>query len=128
MKKVMHSDQIPANAVGQPGAKRAKMRLLIGANDGAPLFAMRQFELEPGGCTPNHEHSWEHELYFLQGSGTVLCGGEDYPVRPGSFAFVPPNEPHQVQNSGMLTLKFLCLIPVTENCGCPIGGAGNEQK
>lgn len=120
MKKIMHADQILANPVEQEGAQRAKMRLLIGAQDGAPVFAMRQFELEPGGCTPSHEHPWEHEMYILQGSGTIHCSGEETVVRPGTFAFIPPNEPHQVVNNGMITLKFLCLIPVTQNCGCPV--------
>lgn len=116
----MHCEQVPANPVEQPGAQRAKMRLLIGAADGAPVFAMRQFELEPGGCTPDHTHPWEHEMYILQGNATVICRGEEHIVRPGCFAFVPPNEPHQVKNTGLLTLKFLCLIPVNQNCGCPV--------
>lgn len=120
MKKILHSEQVPANPVETPGASRAKMRLLIGPGDEAPTFAMRQFELEPGGCTPDHEHPWEHEMYILQGSGTVKCSGEEFPVRPGCFAFVPPNEPHQVVNTGLMTMKFLCLIPVEQKCGCPV--------
>lgn len=96
------------------------MRVLIGPDDGAPGFAMRLFELEPGGCTPSHEHDWEHEMFFLQGGGTVVVDSEEIPMRPGCFAFVPPNVPHQVKNTGFITLKFLCLIPVSRPCGCPV--------
>lgn len=120
MKKIDHAEHVPANAVTTEGARSAKMRVLIGPDDHAPTFAMRQFEIEPGGCTPSHEHPWEHEMYFLQGCADVQVGSESHPMRPGSFAFVPPNEPHQVRNTGHILLKFLCLIPVTQPCGCPV--------
>ncbi|MDO4573858.1 MAG: cupin domain-containing protein [Planctomycetia bacterium] len=120
MKKICHCDQVPANPVEQPGASRSKMRLLIGPDDGAPTFAMRQFELEPGGHTPLHTHDWEHEMYILQGTATITVEGQEHITRPGCCAFVPPNAMHQVTNTGLIQLKFLCLIPVECSCGCPV--------
>ena len=49
----------------------AVMREVITADDGAPNFCMRVFEVEPGSSTPSHSHSWEHEVFVLSGRGVV---------------------------------------------------------
>ena len=33
-------------------------RDIITADDGAPLFTMRVFEVEPGSSTPSHSNQW----------------------------------------------------------------------
>ncbi len=62
--------EVPAPVEG------VKIRWLITEETGAPNFAMRQFTVAPGGSTPQHTHSWEHEAYILEGSGTIQ-GGEE---------------------------------------------------
>lgn len=101
-----------------PGAKGARMRTLIGAEDGAALFHMRQFEVEPGGCTPHHRHPYEHEILVLKGSGMARHADGDRPFKAGDVIFVPPNETHQFCNTGSELCEFICLIPAPENCGC----------
>ncbi|MGA2799546.1 MAG: cupin domain-containing protein, partial [Thermoguttaceae bacterium] len=88
-----------------------RMRCLIGPDQGAPSFSMRQFELGAGGHTPKHAHGHEHEIFVLEGTGVVLEGDKEHALRPGSVAFVPPNQVHQFRNTGSRPLKFLCLIP-----------------
>jgi quercetin dioxygenase-like cupin family protein len=39
---------------------------------GAPNFVMRLFEIDPDGYSPFHTHAWEHEVFVLEGEGTVL--------------------------------------------------------
>ncbi len=63
-------DQVPANEVTMEGAAGCKVRWLIGEGDKAPTFAMREFEVEPGGHTPKHFHDYEHEVYVIEGKGT----------------------------------------------------------
>lgn len=125
--KVIPYDQIEARPVDMPGASGCKIRCLIDETDGAPTFAMRHFEVAPGGCTPRHSHPHEHEVYVLQGSGTVMEGAKEHPLRPGMAVFVPGGAEHQFMNTGTTTLKFLCLIPHIKNespgscavnCGC----------
>lgn len=116
--KVVQYDQIEATPVDMPGAAGCRMRCLIGPDDLAPSFTMRQFEVVPGGHTPRHRHAYEHEVFVLEGTGTVLAGGREYPLRAGSVVFVPPDEEHQFRNTGTMALKFLCLIPH------PVRGAG----
>ena len=101
-----------------PGAKGARMRMLIGADDGASLFHMRQFEVEPGGCTPHHQHPYEHEILVLKGTGMARHPDGDRPFKAGDVIFIPPNETHQFCNTGKEMCEFICLIPAPENCNC----------
>jgi quercetin dioxygenase-like cupin family protein len=109
--KVIHTEQIEAAPVDMEGAVNCCIRCLIGPDDAAPSFSMRQFEVAPGGHTPKHAHAYEHEVYVLEGSGVALEGEREHPLRPGSAVYVPPNQLHQFRNTGGGPLKFLCLIP-----------------
>jgi len=75
---------------------------------------LRLFEMEPGGCSPLHSHSWEHEVFILKGEGTVFGAGEERKFKANNVIFIPPNEKHQFKNTGETTLKFLCLIPYVQ--------------
>ncbi len=109
--KVIDYEKIEATPVQQDGAAGCRIRCLIGEPDGAPSFSMRQFEVAPGGYTPKHSHGHEHEVFVLEGTGVVLEGGTEHPLRAGTAVFVPPNQVHQFRNTGSGPLKFLCLIP-----------------
>ena len=119
--KVVHYEQIESAPVEMQGAAGCRIRCLIGPEDAAPSFSMRQFELSPGGSTPKHAHGHEHEVFVLEGSGVVLEDEVEHALRPGVVVFVPPNQPHQFRNTGAGPLKFLCLIPhplpdATDSC------------
>jgi quercetin dioxygenase-like cupin family protein len=111
MMKVVHYEQIPAATVDMEGATGCQIRCLIGQEDRAPHFSMRLFEVAPGGHTPRHRHSHEHEVFVLEGNGVVFQGGTQHQLRPGTAVFVPPQIEHQFSNTGTGPLKFLCLIP-----------------
>ena len=109
--KIAKADSIAAKPVKMEGAEGVTIRMLIHKVDGAPNFTMRQFDIAPGGCTPEHRHDWEHEAYVLAGSGTVLTPDGDKPITAGDCIFVAPGELHQFRAGGNDELKFLCLIP-----------------
>jgi quercetin dioxygenase-like cupin family protein len=109
--KVIHYEQIESAPVSMEGAAGCRIRCLIGADDGAPSFTMRQFEIAPGGNTPRHVHAYEHEVFVLEGSGATFDGETETPLRAGSVVYVPPGQLHQFRNTGVGPLKFLCLIP-----------------
>jgi quercetin dioxygenase-like cupin family protein len=96
------------------GASRVKVRWLITKNIGAPNFAMRLFEVESGGFSPLHSHDWEHEVFILEGEGTVFGKEGEKKFKSGYVVFVPPNEKHQFKNTGKKLLRFLCLVPYHE--------------
>jgi quercetin dioxygenase-like cupin family protein len=109
--KVIHFEQMPSTAVQTEGAVGCRIRCLIGPDDGAPSFTMRQFEVAAGGNTPQHSHPFEHEVFVLEGNGVALGVGGEQLLRPGMAVFIAPNELHQFRNTGAGPLKFLCLIP-----------------
>jgi quercetin dioxygenase-like cupin family protein len=109
--KVMAYEQAEQQKVEMPGSHDCKVRWLIGPRDGAPNFAMRQFEVASGGFTPKHSHPYEHEVFVLEGEGTILEGETVHPIRTGDIIYVAPDEIHQFRNAGNGHLKFLCLVP-----------------
>jgi quercetin dioxygenase-like cupin family protein len=112
--KIVHYGDIETAPVQTEGAKGVTIRWLISEADGAPNFAMRLFEVEPEGKTPLHAHSWEHEVFVLEGRGVVWNKGNETAIRAGTAVYVPPDEQHCFKNTGDEKLKFLCLIPIQQ--------------
>ncbi len=105
--------------VDDPKAKHVSMQVLISAQDGAPNFAMRIFQVKPGGFTPHHSHPWEHEVFILKGKGKLRVEEEEREFQYGDAIFVPPNLIHQFKNNAEDELLFLCLIPAEQVCFRP---------
>ena len=93
------------------GAEGCSVRILVGQQQAAPNFVMRQFNVVPGGHTPRHHHDYEHEVYVLSGHGKVLEGEQWHDIKAGDVIYVSPNDVHQFKNEGDQELEFLCLIP-----------------
>lgn len=109
--KLKKSSDVPKNSVTVEGAADCQVQILVGGDDRAPNFVMRKFEVAPGGHTPKHFHGYEHEIYVLEGHGTVVDGDEEKPLAAGDVLLVEPDDVHQFKNTGGTPLKFLCLIP-----------------
>jgi quercetin dioxygenase-like cupin family protein len=107
----LHYDQVESQRVTEAGAERVRVRWLISSQDNAPNFYMRRFELEPQGRTPRHTHPWEHEVYVLEGHGTVFREGAEHPFRAGDFMYIAPGEEHGFVAGPTREVAFLCLIP-----------------
>jgi len=102
---------VEAEDVKMEEASGVKKRVLISEADGAPNFIMRRFAIEPGGFTPYHTHSWEHEVYVLSGIGQVRLGEARHELSAGTVVLVLPEEKHNFVNTGSEPLDFLCIIP-----------------
>jgi len=87
---------------------------VITADDGAPLFCMRVFDVEPGSSTPSHSHQWEHEVFVLSGRGVVVGDQGAIPIAKESIVFVAPGEPHCFVNTGNEALRFICCVPLQQ--------------
>jgi len=110
MKHVHYSD-VELETPSEEGLKDTKVRWLISDKDGAKNFAMRLFEIQPGGYTPLHQHDWEHEVFVYEGEGETRDKKNRKPFKQGDVFFVPPMEWHQFVNKNDKPLKILCLIP-----------------
>lgn len=114
---VYRGSDVPKVKVEMEGAEAAHIQEFITEREGAPNFALRVFELEPGGYTPYHVHEWEHENYILDGEGELVRpDGSTTPLHPGDAALVSPMEKHQYRNTGNGLFRFICCIPVKDPC------------
>ena len=112
--KTVHYRDVPPDPVGEEGASGITVRWVISEKDGAENFSMRVFEFEPGGYSPYHKHPWEHEVFILEGSGSLIQGGKETPFSKGDVIFIPPGEEHQLKNPSEERMEFICLIPNPE--------------
>ena len=108
--KVEHYTETPIESIeGVPGVT---VRWVVSQADGAPNFAMRVFEVEPGQATPYHKHEWEHEVFVLSGQGQVRQEDGAFDIEHGTVVYVPGTEMHQFVNRGDSPLRFICLVPI----------------
>lgn len=107
--KIFDYRDVEAEEAGE--GYRIRIRWLITQETGAENFAMRLFEIEPGGYTPLHSHPWEHEVFILEGRGLVKGGEEEHPFKGGDVIFISAGELHQFRNEGKQVIRLLCLIP-----------------
>ena len=110
--KVVKSIEVEKKPVEMEGAEGVSIRWLISKQDGAENFAMRMFEIQPGGHTPLHTHPHEHEIFAVEGEGVFVYEGEEYPFDKDYVIFVPGGKEHRFRNRGDSVLKLLCLIPM----------------
>ena len=111
--KVVHYTEVPADVFSDSEAAGASIRWLIDDDhDGAPVYALRMIELQPGGYSPRHAHPNEHENFVVEGQGRVLINDTWHDLTPGDVVFVPGDTLHQYRNTGDSVFKFLCGVPV----------------
>ncbi|MHA2118983.1 MAG: cupin domain-containing protein [Candidatus Thorarchaeota archaeon] len=96
-----------------PGATKTTMRWLIGRRTGAKTYAMRYFEMQPGGKIPLHSHNEEHEIFVLRGEAKVLGECDVDVVKKDDVVFIPADHPHGYDNTdGEAVFSFICVIPL----------------
>jgi len=106
-------EDVSAVPVNMEGAENVTVRVLFGPADNAPTFAMRRFDIGPGGQTPYHRHPFEHEVVILSGDIAIVRPDGEQPVRPGQVVLVMPDEQHAFRNrSDTEPAAMLCLVPV----------------
>lgn len=98
------------------GADKATVRWLIDHTIGAKTYAMRFFEIKPGGLIPLHQHPEEHEIFVLSGQAKVLGSAEDATAQKDDVIYVAPNEPHGYDNKhSKEAFRFICVIPLLKS-------------
>jgi quercetin dioxygenase-like cupin family protein len=116
-------DPARTKPVAMDGVKDVRMEILVGRGDGAPNFSMRHFVVEPCGHTPHHAHDYEHEVVILEGEAEVTHGDEKRKIGAGSALYIEANRMHQFRNVGASPLRFICMVPVSFDCGKPTPGS-----
>ena len=104
---------------------------LINLDDNPPTCTLTYSEIPPGGTSAHHIHEWEHEVYIIEGSGTLICDGISYPVKAGDALFIPPNVDHYTLNNGgpgnIYRIEINPLIAAQSGGAQNDGGEGTGQ-
>jgi quercetin dioxygenase-like cupin family protein len=106
---IRRSDEITYEDVG--AAEGMRKGVLVAEDHGAPNFAIRRFELNPGASVPEHTNEVEHEQYVLSGEYVVGIGDEEFTVSEGDSLLIPAGVVHWYRNEGDEPGAFLCAVP-----------------
>ncbi|WP_018963064.1 cupin domain-containing protein [Coprothermobacter platensis] len=107
--KVNYKDVPTEDVSGTEGG--VSIRWLLHKDIGVPHFEMRLFEFPVGAKMFPHRHSWEHEIFTLEGEGRITVGDEPVDVKAGDAMFIEPQALHGYENTGSSVWKFICVIP-----------------
>ena len=105
---VKRAEEVPRRTVEAGTA--TETQVLLGADDGAPNFAMRRFVMGDGGGMPRHTNTVEHEQYVLAGRARIGIGDRSYEVSAGSVLYIPAGAPHSYEVLEA-PFEFLCVVP-----------------
>ena len=97
----------------KPTVKGVSKRILIGQREQAPDFAMRYFEVQPGGNSALESHPAIHEVFILRGRGRVLMGEDFHEISEGDVVYIAPNERHEFLAATDQPLGFICIAAVS---------------
>jgi quercetin dioxygenase-like cupin family protein len=94
-------------------AKNTTVKYIIDERQGAERFFLRIYTVMPGGKTPYDRHNYEHEVFVLEGSATLVTvesGVEKkYKISAGDAIYIGPNEVHQFVNDSNKIFRMLCI-------------------
>ncbi|MBN2594744.1 MAG: cupin domain-containing protein [Sedimentisphaerales bacterium] len=79
---------------------------------GAENFELRYIEIPPGGKSSYGRHTHEHEVFVVEGKGSIRLKDGQEKLRPGLAVFVSGGEEHQwINTSKTKPLGFVCVVP-----------------
>ncbi len=109
-------NQDAVEAITVPRCRGTTMKVLLGPESGVPNFITRQFSVDPGGRIPCHRHDHiEHEQVVFEGSMVIGLDGRETEVRLGDSIFIPAGVDHWYENRGADTVRFMCVVPRTDD-------------
>ena len=88
--------------------------LVSNQTPGARFLDFRISSYEPRAYVQSHSHEAKEQIYyFLEGEGILELGTDRHIVRAKQFAFIPPQLPHALFNTGLSNLVFLVITTPT---------------
>ena len=97
----LHAVKLADCAVERTGDR--EFRVLLSAGLSITQFA----GMIPPGRAPEHQHTYDEVVHVLAGQGVVHLGSEDAEIGPGTSIYLPPHQPHCLENTGAETLQVL---------------------
>ncbi len=97
----LHVTTLAASAVERTGDR--EFRVLLSAGLSITQFA----GLIPPGRAPEHHHTYDEVVHVLAGQGVVHLSGGQAEIGPGTSIYLPPYQPHCLENTGSEPLRVL---------------------
>jgi len=93
------------------GSGDLECRLVLEAADtGGCLSFMHDDLLEPGAVIGEHTHEGNEEVYMVvEGHGTMIVDGEEYPIGPGDVSVCRSGHSHAIRNSRDGTMRLIVV-------------------
>lgn len=111
---VIHENQCPAEGWNDPDRGAVRWRTLV-SGDRTPTEALTMGVAEVAEADAAdlrlHRHAQPEAYYVLSGRGVVHIDGLDYPLSPGSAAFIPGGALHAARGIGAQPLRILYVFP-----------------
>ena len=106
------ASKAPLEKFNEIGAVKARIRTLVGGEDGALSTSLHEIVIGKGGSTAMHRHDWEHQLVIESGRGRLETVEEDLTLTPGDVVLVGAGEDHRFVQTGREPLRFLVVTPL----------------
>ncbi|MBV9853869.1 MAG: cupin domain-containing protein [Streptosporangiaceae bacterium] len=84
-----------------------EFRVLLGSGPAGRLAITQFAGLIPPGRAPDHHHAYNEVVHVLAGRGVVHLGDADAAIGPGTSVYLPPFQPHCLENTGSELLRVL---------------------
>jgi mannose-6-phosphate isomerase-like protein (cupin superfamily) len=97
----LHVTTLEASPVERTGDR--EFRVLLSAGLSITQFA----GLIPPGRAPEHHHTYDEGVHVLAGRGVVHLSGGQTEIGPGTSIYLPPYQPHCLENTGSEPLRVL---------------------
>jgi mannose-6-phosphate isomerase-like protein (cupin superfamily) len=97
----LHATTLEASPVERTGDR--EFRVLLSAGLSITQFA----GLIPPGRAPEHHHTYDEVVHVLAGRGVVHLSGGQAEIGPGTSIYLPPCQPHCLENTGSEPLRVL---------------------
>jgi mannose-6-phosphate isomerase-like protein (cupin superfamily) len=97
----LHVTTLEASPVERTGNR--EFRVLLSAGLSITQFA----GLIPPGRAPEHHHTYDEVVHVLAGQGVVHLSGSQTEIGPGTSIYLPPYQPHCLENTGSEPLRVL---------------------
>jgi mannose-6-phosphate isomerase-like protein (cupin superfamily) len=97
----LHVTTLEESPVERTGDR--EFRVLLSAGLSITQFA----GLIPPGRAPEHHHTYDEVVHVLAGQGVVHLSGGQTEIGPGTSIYLPPYQPHCLENTGSEPLRVL---------------------
>lgn len=102
MRRIDINSVIPEPVSHDPQIEK---QVFLRNGDFGPVTQVARASFPPGSCAALHQHFDMGELFLVEkGKGTFNDGDTLTPLYPGLWLAVPPQQPHEIINTGNTSL------------------------